>query len=47
MNNVVDKYFEQYDAKDKTYALFDKLRDYPISLQIITIVFHCLNGWMV
>lgn len=30
MNNVVDKYFEQYDAKDKTYALFDKLRDYPI-----------------
>jgi DNA phosphorothioation-dependent restriction protein DptH len=30
MNNVVDKYFEQYDAKDKTYALFDKLRDYMI-----------------
>ena len=30
MNNVVDKYFEQYDAKDKTYALFDKLRDYSI-----------------
>lgn len=30
MNNVVDKYFEQYDAKDKTFALFDKLRDYMI-----------------
>lgn len=30
MNNVVDKYFEQYDAKDKAYALFDKLRDYMI-----------------
>ena len=30
MNNVVDKYFEKYDAKDKTYALFDKLRDYMI-----------------
>lgn len=30
MSNVVDKYFEQYDAKDKTYALFDKLRDYMI-----------------
>lgn len=30
MSNVVDKYFEQYDAKDKTYALFDKLRDYKV-----------------
>ncbi|MBR5803080.1 MAG: hypothetical protein IKY31_01875 [Bacteroidaceae bacterium] len=30
MSNVLDKYFEQYDAKDKTYALFDKLRDYMI-----------------
>lgn len=30
MSNVVDKYFEKYDAKDKTYALFDKLRDYMI-----------------
>lgn len=30
MNNVIDKYFEQYDAKDKTFALFDKLRDYMI-----------------
>lgn len=30
MSNVIDKYFEQYDAKDKTYALFDKLRDYTI-----------------
>lgn len=30
MSNVIDKYFEQYDAKDKTYALFDKLRDYMI-----------------
>ena len=30
MSNVVEKYFEQYDAKDKIYALFDKLRDYMI-----------------
>lgn len=30
MNNVMDKYFEQYDAKDKTFALFDKLRAYTI-----------------
>lgn len=30
MSNVVNKYFEQYDAKDKAYALFDKLRDYMI-----------------
>lgn len=30
MSNVMEKYFEQYDAKDKTYALFDKLRDYMI-----------------
>ena len=27
---VVDKYFETYDANDKAYALFDKLRDYTI-----------------
>lgn len=30
MAMVIDKYFEQYDANDKAYALFDKLRDYTI-----------------
>lgn len=30
MDMVVDKYFETYDANDKAYALFDKLRDYTI-----------------
>ena len=27
---VIEKYFEKYDANDKAYALFDKLRDYTI-----------------
>jgi len=30
MNQVIEKYFEKYDANDKAYALFDKLRDYTI-----------------
>lgn len=30
MTDVVEKYFESYDANDKAYALFDKLRDYSI-----------------
>lgn len=30
MNHVIEKYFEKYDANDKAYALFDKLRDYTI-----------------
>lgn len=30
MEQVIDKYFETYDANDKAYALFDKLRDYTI-----------------
>ena len=47
MSNVVDKYFEQYDAKDKTYALFDKLRDYMILLPTIANAFRSSNGWMV
>ena len=30
MEDVINKYFETYDANDKAYALFDKLRDYTI-----------------
>lgn len=30
MEQVIDKYFETYDANDKAFALFDKLRDYTI-----------------
>lgn len=30
MENVIAKYFETYDANDKSYALFDKLQDYTI-----------------
>lgn len=30
MEQVIDKYFESYDANDKAFALFDKLRDYTI-----------------
>lgn len=30
MDDVIAKYIEEYDAKDKAYALFDKLRDYNI-----------------
>ena len=30
MEHVIEKYFSSYDANDKAYALFDKLRDYTI-----------------
>ena len=30
MDNVVEKYFDNYDANDKAYALFSKLQDYTI-----------------
>ena len=30
MEQVIGKYFETYDANDKAFALFDKLRDYTI-----------------
>lgn len=30
MEHVIEKYFETFDANDKAYALFDKLRDYTI-----------------
>ena len=30
MEQVIEKYFSIYDANDKAYALFDKLRDYTI-----------------
>ena len=30
MEQVIKKYFSTYDANDKAYALFDKLRDYTI-----------------
>ena len=30
MEQVIDKYFETYEANDKAFALFDKLRDYTI-----------------
>jgi len=30
MNDVIQKYFDSYDANDKAYALFDKLNDYTI-----------------
>ena len=30
MEHVIEKYFSTYDANDKAYALFDKLRDYTI-----------------
>ena len=30
MEQVINKYFEMYDANDKAFALFDKLRDYTI-----------------
>lgn len=30
MENVIAKYFNTYDANDKAYVLFDKLRDYTI-----------------
>lgn len=30
MEQVINKYFETYDANDKAFALFDKLRDYTI-----------------
>jgi DNA phosphorothioation-dependent restriction protein DptH len=30
MEQVIEKYFEMYDANDKAFALFDKLRDYTI-----------------
>lgn len=30
MEQVIEKYFDTYDANDKAYALFDKLRDYTI-----------------
>lgn len=30
MEQVIEKYFDLYDANDKAYALFDKLRDYTI-----------------
>ena len=30
MEQVIEKYFEAYDANDKAFALFDKLRDYTI-----------------
>lgn len=30
MEQVIEKYFNTYDANDKAYALFDKLRDYTI-----------------
>lgn len=30
MEQVIEKYFETYDANDKAYALFDKLQDYTI-----------------
>lgn len=30
MELVIEKYFETYDANDKAFALFDKLRDYTI-----------------
>lgn len=30
MDNVVQKYFDNYDANDKAYALFSKLQDYTI-----------------
>lgn len=30
MEQVIEKYFEAFDANDKAFALFDKLRDYTI-----------------
>lgn len=30
MEQVIDKYFDTYEANDKAFALFDKLRDYTI-----------------
>lgn len=30
MEQVIEKYFDTYDANDKAFALFDKLRDYTI-----------------
>ena len=30
IEQVIEKYFETYDANDKAFALFDKLRDYTI-----------------
>ena len=30
MENIIDKYFTTFDANDKAYLLFDKLRDYTI-----------------
>lgn len=30
MEQVIEKYFDAYDANDKAFALFDKLRDYTI-----------------
>jgi len=30
MDNVIEKYFATFDAGDKAYVLFDKLRDYTI-----------------
>lgn len=30
MEQVIEKYFNTYDANDKAFALFDKLRDYTI-----------------
>lgn len=47
MTQVIEKYFEKYDANDKAYALFDKLRDYtiftPSQTQCMS-MFEWLNG---
>ena len=47
MTEVIEKYFEKYDANDKAYALFDKLSDYtiftPNQTQCVS-MFEWLNG---
>lgn len=40
MEQVIKKYFDTYDANDKAYALFDKLRDYTI---FTTDNSHCVS----
>ena len=40
MEQVIEKYFEMYDANDKAFALFDKLRDYTI---FTTDNSHCVS----
>ncbi|MCD8290639.1 MAG: DUF87 domain-containing protein, partial [Prevotella sp.] len=47
ITQVIEKYFNTYDANDKAYALFDKLRDYTIftddPAQCVS-MFEWLNG---